>query len=168
MRPPCWNGWDNDRARNDQARFRSAYSARSCWRCWPSAALAITGFGFWRGARGAWARGLAFAILLFALAGPLLVKETHAALPDVVALVIDRSQSMGIGNAPPRPTAALAALRRQLGGRAESRRARERVTTTTTGENNGTQAFAALNSALADVPPDRDRGRDHDHRRRGA
>ena len=29
------------------------------------------------------------------------------------------------------------------------------VTTTTTGENNGTQAFAALNAALADVPPSR-------------
>ena len=27
------------------------------------------------------------------------------------------------------------------------------VTTTTSGENNGTQAFAALNAALADVPP---------------
>ena len=29
------------------------------------------------------------------------------------------------------------------------------VTTTATGENNGTQAFAALNAALADVPPSR-------------
>ncbi len=29
------------------------------------------------------------------------------------------------------------------------------ITTTTTGEKNGTQAFAALNAALADVPPGR-------------
>ena len=29
------------------------------------------------------------------------------------------------------------------------------VTTTATGENNGTQAFAALNAALADVPQSR-------------
>src|SRR3954470_19076575 len=38
-------------------------------------ALAITILAFARGARGAWARGLAFAILLFALAGPILVNE---------------------------------------------------------------------------------------------
>jgi len=31
----------------------------------------------------------------------------------------------------------------------------KRVTTTATGENNGTQAFAPLNAALADVPPGR-------------
>ena len=49
-------------------------------------------------ARGAWARGLAFAVLLFALAGPLLVKEKHAPLDDVAVIVTDRSQSMGLGN----------------------------------------------------------------------
>ena len=41
-------------------------------------------------ARGALARGLAFAILIFALAGPLLVKEQHAPLSDVAVIVTDR------------------------------------------------------------------------------
>ena len=107
-------------------------------------------------ARGAWARGLAFAILLFALAGPLLVHETHAALPDVVAVIVDRSQSMGLGDPPPgcRQGAGCAAAASwrpspDLIVREAS------VTTTSSGENNGTQAFAALNAVLGDVPPSR-------------
>ena len=120
-----------------------------------TAALAITIFGMWRGARGALMRGLAFAILLFALAGPILVKETHAALPDVVALVVDRSQSMGVGERTAQVNAALTALRRQLATQPNLAVRETSVTTTTTGENNGTQAFQALNNALADVPPSR-------------
>ena len=120
-----------------------------------AAALAITIFGVWRGARGALMRGLAFAILLFALAGPILVKETHAPLPDVVALVVDRSQSMGVGNRAAQASTALAALRRQLAAQPNLAVRETSVTTTTTGENNGTQAFQALNNALADVPPSR-------------
>ncbi len=119
------------------------------------AALAITIFGVWRGARGALMRGLAFAILLFALAGPILVKETHAPLPDVVAVVVDRSQSMGVGDRTAQAAAALTALRRQLAAQPNLTVRETSITTTTTGENNGTQAFAALNSALADVPPSR-------------
>ena len=120
-----------------------------------AAALAITIFGVWRGARGALMRGLAFAILLFALAGPILVKETHAPLPDVVALVVDRSQSMGVGNRTAQADAALATLRRQLAAQPNLTVRETSVTTTTTGENNGTQAFQALDNALADVPPSR-------------
>ena len=119
------------------------------------AALAITIFGIWRGARGALVRGLAFAILLFALAGPILVKETHAPLPDVVALVVDRSQSMGVGDRSAQAATALATLRQQLAAEPNLTVRETSITTTTTGENNGTQAFAALNSALADVPPSR-------------
>ena len=120
-----------------------------------AAALAITAFSLWRNARGALMRGLAFAILLFALAGPILVKETHAPLPDVVALVVDRSQSMGVGNRAAQADAALTALRRQLAREPNLAVRETSVTTTTTGENNGTQAFQALNNALADVPPSR-------------
>ena len=50
-------------------------------------ALAITLYGFAARAKGAWARGLAFAVLLFALAGPLLVKEKHAPLDDVARAI---------------------------------------------------------------------------------
>jgi len=52
-------------------------------------ALLITAYAFFMRARGAWARGLAFAVLLFALSGPLLVREKHAPLPDVAVIVTD-------------------------------------------------------------------------------
>ena len=118
-------------------------------------ALLITAYAFYARARGAWARGLAFAILVFALCGPVLVKENHAPLPDVVAVVMDRSQSMGIGNRSAEADKALVALRRALAAQPDLTIRQTEVTTTTSGENNGTQAFAALNSALADVPPAR-------------
>ena len=118
-------------------------------------AVVITVFSLWRGARGTLMRGLAFAILLFALAGPILVKETRASLPDVVALVMDRSQSMGVGERQAQADAALAKLRQELRKQPNLTVRETSVTTTTTGENNGTQAFAALNNALADVPPSR-------------
>jgi len=118
-------------------------------------AILITAVSFYLRARGAWARGLAFAILLFALAGPVLVKENHASLPDVVAVVMDRSQSMNIGDRAEMADKALAAVKSQLAGQPDLIVRQTEVTTTTSGENNGTQAFAALTAALADVPPAR-------------
>ena len=116
---------------------------------------ALTIFAFAVRARGAWARALVFAALIFVLANPLIVHETHSPLPDVAAIVIDRSQSMGIENRRAQADAALAAIRKQLAGEKNLEVRESVVTTTTTGEDNGTQLFAGLNSALADVPPER-------------
>jgi hypothetical protein len=96
-----------------------------------------------------------FAALLFAIANPLMVNETRVPLPDVAAIVIDRSQSMGIENRRAQEDAALAAIRKQLGAEKNLEVRESVVTTTTTGEDNGTQLFAGLNAALADVPPER-------------
>ncbi|HUO88824.1 MAG TPA: hypothetical protein VMU08_06595 [Rhizomicrobium sp.] len=106
-------------------------------------------------ARGAWARALVFAALIFVIANPLIVNETRSPLPDVAAVVIDRSQSMGIENRRAQEEAALAAIRKQLAAEKNLEVRESVVTTTTTGEDNGTQLFAGLNSALADVPPER-------------
>jgi len=67
---------------------------------WSAIAIgaALTIFAFALRARGAWARALVFAALIFVLANPLIVHETRSPLPDVAAIVIDRSQSMGIQN----------------------------------------------------------------------
>ena len=118
-------------------------------------ALAITLYGFFVHARGTWARGLAFTILLFALAGPMLVKEQRASLPDVAVIVTDRSQSMSIGKRSAQAEAARAQLRKMLAAQPNLTVRETSITTTATGENNGTQAFAALNAALADVPQGR-------------
>ena len=118
-------------------------------------AAVITLFGFYRRARGAWARGLAFAILLFALTGPLLVHETHSPLPDMVAVIVDRSQSMGVGDRARQADQALAQVRRQLATQPNLIVREASIATTANGENNGTQAFAALNAILGDVQPSR-------------
>lgn len=118
-------------------------------------ALLVTLYGFATRARGAWARGLAFAVLLFALAGPMLVKEKHAPLPDVAVIVTDRSQSMGLGKRAAQAEAARAQIKRLLAQQPGLILRETSITTTATGENNGTQAFAALNAALADVPQTR-------------
>lgn len=118
-------------------------------------ALLIVLYSFLVRARGAWARGLAFAILLFALAGPLLVREQRAALPDVAVIVTDRSQSMALGKRAAQAEAARAQVRRMMAAQPDLIVRETSITTTTTGDSNGTQAFAALNAALADVPPGR-------------
>jgi len=118
-------------------------------------AALITLYALYMRARGAWARGLAFAILLFALAGPLLVKEQHAPLSDVAVIVTDRSQSMTLGGRARQAEAARAQVKRLLAQQPGLVVRETSVTTTATGENNGTQAFAAINAALADVPQSR-------------
>jgi hypothetical protein len=118
-------------------------------------ALVIVIASFALRARGAWARLLVFAALIFVIANPLIVHEARSPLPDVAAIVIDRSQSMGIENRRAQEDTALAAIRKQLSSDKNLEIRESVVTTTTTGEDNGTQLFAGLNAALADVPPER-------------
>src|SRR5256885_16388149 len=59
-------------------------------------AIALTALSFALRAPGAWARGIALAIVLLALANPLIVHETREGLSDVVALIVDHSQSMDV------------------------------------------------------------------------
>ncbi|HTU00113.1 MAG TPA: hypothetical protein VMF58_18835 [Rhizomicrobium sp.] len=119
------------------------------------ASILLTGYAFFRQARGAWARGLVFAATILALANPLLVHEKREPLKDVAAIVIDRSQSMGIENRTADANKALAEIKKRLGSDKALEIRETTVTTQTTGEDNGTQLFSALNAALADVPPER-------------
>src|SRR5690606_6406477 len=67
----------------------------------------------------------------------------------------DRSQSMALGKRAAQAEAARVQVRRMMAAQPDLIVRETSITTTTTGENNGTQAFAALNAALADVPPGR-------------
>ena len=78
--------------------------------------VALTVLSFALRARGAWARALVFAALIFVIANPLIVNETRSPLPDVAAIVIDRSQSMGVDDRRTQEDAALAAIKKQLAG----------------------------------------------------
>ena len=118
-------------------------------------AVLITVYALFTRARGSLARGLAFAVLLFALSGPLLVREKHAPLTDVAVIVTDRSQSMSIGSRAAQAESARQQVKKLLAAQPGLIVRETSITTTATGENNGTQAFAAVNAALADVPESR-------------
>jgi len=118
-------------------------------------AVLLTLYAFIRRARGTWARGLAFAAALLALANPLIVHEKREPLTDVAAIVLDRSQSMSIEHRSADAARALAEIKKRLASEKDLEIRETTVTTQTTGEDNGTQLFSALNAALADVPPER-------------
>jgi hypothetical protein len=73
----------------------------------------------------------------------------------VAVIVTDRSQSMAIGDRSRQAEAARAQVKRMLAQQPGLVVRETSITTTATGENNGTQAFAAINAALADVPQSR-------------
>ena len=125
---------------------------------WLLAALAaaISLLGLIRRARGSLWRALGFAALLLALANPLIVHQTRQPLNDVMALVIDRSQSMDIGGRKAAALAAAASLSASLKARYPHLEIRTvTVRTSPQGDDNGTELFHALDSALARVPPAR-------------
>jgi hypothetical protein len=119
-----------------------------------AAAIALTAFAFALRAPGAWARGVAFAIILLAIADPLIVHEMHQGLPDVVALVVDHSQSMDVRGRRQQADAAAEQVRKALAAD-NSLEVRRAEVTTRPGEDTGTQLFGAIQSALASAPPDR-------------
>ena len=118
-------------------------------------AFAILGLSLYKRANGAIPRAIALAIILLALANPLIVKETREGLSNIVALVIDRSQSMDIGTRRADADKALANLRDQLKAMNVEVRESEVRTSNDSGETGGTALFAGLNAALSDAPPDR-------------
>jgi hypothetical protein len=124
---------------------------------WAAIALSVllTAYALLRRARGAWARALAFAAGIVVLANPLIVHEQREPLNDVAVIVVDRSQSMGIETRRSDAEKARAQIRKALASEKGLDIRETSVTTQTTGEDNGTQLFAALNAALADVPPER-------------
>jgi len=119
-----------------------------------AASVALTALAFALRARGAWARGVALAIVLLALANPLIVHEAREGLPDVVALVVDHSQSMDTRGRRAEADAAAEQIRKQLAAD-KSLEVRRAEVTSHPGDDSGTQLFAAIQSALASAPPDR-------------
>ena len=127
---------------------------------WPAiyalatAALVITTALVWRGVRGAWLRGLSMGLLLVALCDPNLVLENRRPLKDIVALVVDRSESQGIGERPQQTDKARDELEARLKALGDVD-LRVVETSRDESETEGTKLFAALRGALSDVPPDR-------------
>ncbi|MDE2162269.1 MAG: hypothetical protein KGJ53_03840 [Alphaproteobacteria bacterium] len=118
-------------------------------------AVVLAVYAFAMRARGTWARALALTTLVLAIANPLMVHQSRQPLPDVAVIVVDHSQSMALGSRLEDADKAVADLKRKLAAQKNLEVRIATVTTKASGEDNGTQAFAALNTTLADVPPAR-------------
>jgi hypothetical protein len=114
------------------------------------AALILTLY-LWRRGRAPLSRGLALVCGLLALASPSIVRQDRKALPDVVAIVVDKSESMSLAGRATGADNALAALRAKLAGIAGLDVRVVSMADTTL----GTSLAPALDQALADVPADR-------------
>ncbi|GJD47554.1 hypothetical protein OPKNFCMD_0262 [Methylobacterium crusticola] len=98
-------------------------------------------------------RVLVLALVLAALTNPSLVQEEREPVRDVVAVVVDRSGSQGLGDRPETTERVKAELQRRLGTLAEIEP--RFVEVPEAGGDEGTRLFTALSNALSDVPPDR-------------
>jgi hypothetical protein len=114
--------------------------------------LAVVALGIWRRGRGTLLRLAAFAVLLLWLTGPRLVQETRESLRDIGLLVVDQSASMQVGD-----RAHLADVARQSIEAQAAHLSDLDLRTITVPEsgNAGTQLFAEIDRALADIPRSR-------------
>lgn len=116
-------------------------------------ALVAAGLAFaMRGAAGL-VRALALALLVGALTNPSLVNETRETTNDIVAIVVDRSGSQGLGPRAAQTEAALADVSRRLTdlGGIETRT----ISVADSEAGDGTRLFTALTQGLSDVPSER-------------
>jgi len=104
--------------------------------------------------RGAIVRAVALAFVALALANPSFTREDREALPSVAVVVLDKSPSQEFGDRLAQTEAARAAITQRL-SRIPNLEVRVVEAGQADGETDGTRLFAALGSALADVPPDR-------------
>ena len=104
--------------------------------------------------RGAWLRAAALALFVLALANPSFSHEDRDILPNVVAVVVDRSASQALADRTDQTNAVRAQLADRLHGLKDTE-----IRFVEAGGNgadsDGTALFGALSNALADVPPDR-------------
>ncbi len=100
-------------------------------------------------------RALACAIALLWLAGPRQIIRTGTPLPDIALLVVDRSASMQVSNRAALAEAAAQRLTAEAAARPDLQLRRVDVPEAGTG---GTKLFAAIDAALADIPPDQRAG----------
>ena len=105
--------------------------------------------------RGTLLRALSFALLLAALANPVVRNEERQPLPDIAVAVVDLSLSQQTGARSKRTEEAVAALKQAVALLPNTELRTVDVKSLASSEDDGTRAFEVLNRALADIPPDR-------------
>ena len=123
---------------------------------WALAAFGVLLFALllWRAPRGAVLRALSYALLLLAIANPHLKQEDREPLNDVLAVVVDDTQSQSIAGRDPRTEA----VRKELEDRLKvfpnlDVRWIHSTSTASDSDRDGTMLFTDLAKGLADVPP---------------
>jgi hypothetical protein len=108
-----------------------------------------------RRSRGAALRALALAALIAALANPTLRQEDRERLSNIALVVMDESTSQSIDKRPEQSAAIRAELEKKLGAIPDLEVKYVTAARPTETASRGTNLFADLNVALADIPPDR-------------
>ena len=98
-------------------------------------------------------RALAVALVLLALANPSIVEEEREPVKSIVAVVVDRSSSQALGDRAAMTDRVRAELQRRFAALPDVEP--RFVDAPDADGDGGSQLFAALANALADVPPDR-------------
>lgn len=114
-------------------------------------------FGIWRNTRGMAWRLASFAVLFLLLLNPSIIAENREPRPDVTVIAVDESLSHDVGGRAEVAEASLEKMREQL---SRYKDMDVRIVRFLGGEvnadgseaNRGTRLFAALRSALADIP----------------
>ncbi|MFC7291363.1 DUF7408 domain-containing protein [Hirschia litorea] len=120
---------------------------------WALVAVSVIVWGLYLFLRGrAWlTRAMAFALLTLALSNPLWVKEQREGLKDIVAVVLDKSESMKFGTRSQTAQSALEDLTQKI----EADPSLELRFAETSENSDATNVYQALNSALSDAPRER-------------
>ncbi len=120
---------------------------------WVLVGAAVVLWGFYLYRRGkAWLfRALALTVLALALANPLWIQEQREPLKDIVAVIMDRSESMNFRGRTETAQAAFDALRKEIDA---DDTLELRLAETDPGAD-GTDMYIALQSALSDAPRER-------------
>src|SRR5690554_230414 len=117
-------------------------------------AVALLAYSALRRARGTPWRVAATAFLVLMLLNPTIRNEEREMVPDIAAIVVDRSQSQEIGSRPDETSAALERISERL-AREEGIEVRVVTARNNPQDETGTALFGALEEAFADVPRER-------------
>lgn len=118
------------------------------------AAAGLLAYSAFRRARGTPWRVAAATVLTLMLLNPTIRNEEREIVPDIAAIVVDRSQSQEIGSRPDETSAALERINERL-AREDGIEVRVITAHNNPQDETGTALFGALEEAFADVPRER-------------
>jgi len=138
--------------------WNAAFDPMLPW--WAIAVLAVAGLVLiavmaYARTRGLVLRALALALIMAALANPSVRNEERNPLSDIAVAVIDRSLSQQAGDRTAVTEKALEQIKADVAKLPNTELRTVEVNSGITADDDGTRAFAALNRALADIPPER-------------